>query len=594
VRPPHRHSSLSRLPLLLGLLVLVQCGDNPTSPPRRPAAEPSVSKIFDRSGGELALGDEAWIVIPPGALDDSLKVTITKKASPPNLPANFALAGYGYSFEPHHYEFVLPVTVHTVYDTTVAAPSMVKTDDDFDRYWDFLGDASCEDGVASCSAATLGLYGVARFRALETVHVATGSRGMHATGESDDPLPTITAGIEASLQAGRPYPPVLVAAGDYTESLTLHPGISIHGGRDPGTWASVNDAWSVVDLGMTATYGSGITDTTVVSGLDLRAANTAPPVINSVALQLVSCGEELRFVRCRFLAGRGTDGSRGLDGSDTSSGSRGFNASGASGGDGGPGHHRGGRGGDGKYLIDGQRGTAGEGPYPGGGGVGGSGFTREDTGESGFNGGSGDDGANGTGGSSDGLAPATGWVPALGGNGRAGAHGSGGGGGGGAMSTIWAGGGGGGGGSGGWGATGGFGGRGGGSSFAVYLYDAFPVFERCEFFSGDGGDGGPGGDGGRGGGGGGGGTGATLGFVKGGDGGRGGRGGHGGGGQGGPGGSSFCIYRAGSACRDLTLIQAAFAFGAAGAGGEGGHAARTGTAADEGAMGQTGEISPCR
>jgi len=573
----------------LCLAFTVQCDDDPVAPGPEPPEPVCASRTIGPDGGEVILG-QARVVIPPGALDYSLKISICEVSSPPNPPPNHTFEGIGYSFEPHHYEFNESVTVHVSYDTSTAGPSLGRLEDDFDVHWELADGTACENGVATWRGRMLGIYAVTDFVALKEVYVSTRSKGVNAAGTKDDPLPTISAGIDASVGAGAPHPPVYVATGTYQDSITLAPGVSVHGGYDDETWQPVPAARSIVALGASTVFAEGIIDTTHITNLDFRAGDATDPSTNSVALHLVSCGRLLEFEGCRFEAGNGAGGAEGADGDRAAKGSDGGWGGDVDGGAGGDGCHNGGKGGDGAWLVGG-RGARGAGPDGGAGGAGELAIsigvvhiTLVDA-QNGGDGAGGSTGAHGSGGGSAGTATGGGWVASSGPNGAAGACGSGGGGGGGGA----AGGGGGGGGGGGREGGGGRGGGGGGSSLAVYLFDSEPVFSDCEFVTAGGGVGGRGGNGAPGGGGGEPGW-AGPAFGKGAKGGRGGRGGAGGGGQGGPGGSSYCVYRAGPASYNVTIEGGIFAAGSAGDGGLGGFRAES--QAPAGAKGKVGEVGP--
>jgi len=581
---------LTGLLLPIAMLFMVQCGDDPTAPPRRPEPPQSTSKVFDRHGGILVFGDRAWVIIPAGALADTLTVTIVAIDDPPLLQANRTLSGSGYRFEPHGHVFRTPVTVGIVYETTTADPSMMRFDDETGPFWQALPQATCSEGQATVETAGFSIFGVTGFTALETVHVSTVSRGIGASGTRDDPLPTISAGVQASLAAGTPFPPVNVAMGAYADNVTLASGMSLRGGLDPSTWEPLAVGLTSVDLASSPVFGADITAPTTVSGFDFRAPDATEPSGNSVALHLVDCGAELSFKRCRFKAGRGADGLEGEQGSSGADGANGGNAAVNNGGGGGAGGHMGGGGG---WWYDTRMAAGGNGHGPHGGR---GGLPDLTYGEDGGNGGRGAHGTNGAGGTCDGLDTAEGWQPFIGLPGAQGGHGSGGGGGGpgyysGSYQPFHAGGGGGGGG-GGHGGLGGGGGQGGGASFAAYVYESSPVFIDCEFIAGRAGDGGRGGTSTDGGEGGNGGAFGTMGWTHGGFGGDGGDGGTGGGGQGGPGGPSFCLYLAGAASAATITENNTFIVGSAGIGGEGGFHEGNGTQAAAGVDGRAGDIGP--
>ena len=87
--------------LLIPLAVLcAQCSsDNPTDPGPG-VIPPGVSATIGPEGGELWLGAEAWVIIPPLALDSEVKISIVKDESPPDVPENHILRGSAYIFAP--------------------------------------------------------------------------------------------------------------------------------------------------------------------------------------------------------------------------------------------------------------------------------------------------------------------------------------------------------------------------------------------------------------------------------------------------------------------------------------------------------------
>ena len=238
-----REAVLFLVPLVLCVLLSVQCSEDPSAPAQEVPPLTSVSKVIDQNGGEVALGNEAKVIIPSGALDSALTITITKIFAPPNLPANYILRGIGYSFTPHHYSFNDSVTISVAYNQQVSDPSFAKLDDDLDAFWEFIPNATYFNEIATYKSLTFSILAVADFFALEQVYVSRSSKGMNAAGTSDDPLPTINAGIEVSLAAGEPHPPVYAAIGAYEEEITFVGGVSIHGGFNEETWEKPEGAY---------------------------------------------------------------------------------------------------------------------------------------------------------------------------------------------------------------------------------------------------------------------------------------------------------------------------------------------------------------
>lgn len=401
----------------------------------------------------------------------------------------------------------------------------------------------------------------------KALYVSPSSRGEFAEGTSDDPLPSLGIALRKSKWMGSPHPPVYIAAGSYREDVAFADGVSIHGGYDPDTWKRVDTLYSTFLVVAHPLRADSIAAKTVISGLEIKAADAAGSGSSSVAFRVAYCSDSLIFESCRFVAGKGADGQAGADGARGSHGGEGQNAYYDWPGDGGDGCIMNGQwkdtwGGQGgmKNGMDGtSKGLNGGGICPGAGGA------YQTAGSNASCNGS--DGANGSGGTSRGQIVAEEWISNAGVSGADGEPGSGGGGGG-AYWTVLESCGGGGGGAGGCGGGGGVGGQGGGSSFAVYLHGASPVFRNCVFVTGKGGDGGAGGDGGYPGTGGGPGDGGRGIYGNGGKGGWGSDGGFGGGGQGGPGGSSICILKV-ETCNPQSP-GSTFSPSTAGAGGAGG------------------------
>lgn len=595
--------------LLIPLAVLcAQCSSDDTTGLEPSPIPPGVSETIGPDGGEVWLGTEAWVIIPPLALDHEVEISIARVESPPELPGNHILRGSAYSFTPHGQVFDLPVEINISYtpDATAVGMSAMRLDGEVDVTWAPVSGTRLADGIATIDATTFSILCVTSLRELDAVFVSNSSRGQDAEGSRGDPLLTITEGIQTSQSLGAPYPPVMVATGVYQEAISFVEGISIQGGLDEVTWepSTEDGARTIVELGTSTARASGINELTEISDLVLVAANATAPAANSVTLHVTDCGEGLQFTNCTFQAGDGADGDAGIPVPNGVAGGDGGNAGvnyngdhklGGAGGTG-PDNHGGGKGGDGAYTG----GWPGQAGYPAGlscagwGGMGGAGllppWTAPFPGANGLGGGG---GAHGAGGGNDQEGESSGWLAIVAPNNAiGGAPGCGGGGGGGGFYVGPGGNGGGGGGGGGYGGPPGLGGEGGGSSFAIYLWESAPVFVNCEFITGEGGNGGKGGDGGAGGAGGTGGAsvgGANF-WVNGGVGGSGGGGGGGGSGGGGAGGHSFCVYRFGVRCEFADFSgcrEEDWHPGTAGLGAPGGNGAEARRGAD-GNKGRTG------
>lgn len=453
------------------------------------------------------------------------------------------------------------------------------------------------DGAVGVDAVTFTVTG------WDTLFVSASTGSPAGDGSRGSPFSAISAGIAAASGLGSSSGVVLlVSADNYLESPRFSRRISVDGGYDPITWTRILGAYSDVDVGASPAVALSVDAPTTISGLSFHASAGASPSASAIAMVVLECNWDLRFLDCKFRAGRGADGAAGSDGSGGRVGEHGVN--GGAGGcyfpscQAGVGGDGGGFAGLCRYVVcgggggcggcDGQGGRNGSPGAGDSGGAAGIGGSAGGDGGPGGPGGLGSQGANGTAPPADGIAGST-WTPRTGNSGNAGMGGSGGGGGGGGASAATAGGGGGGGGSGGGGGGGGIGGGGGGGSIAVYVYSGLyangPRFERCEFIAGTGGNGGRGGNGALGGPGGAGGAGA----LNGGAGGLGGRGGPGGGGSGGPGGPSWCLYHA---LTVPTLLGNTYIAGAGGKGGLGGLAGDGGSQAATAPDGATGTVGP--
>ena len=152
-----RESYLVLVLLVFCLVIFVRCSDdNPAAPDEEPSPDDSISKTIDQTGGRIALGDEAWVDIPSGALDSAVEITITRISNLPNPPANYVLRGAGYSFTPHQQAFNANVEIGVTYKTPPALsdPSIMKLDDDADTSWEAVVGAIFNEGTAICSTLT--------------------------------------------------------------------------------------------------------------------------------------------------------------------------------------------------------------------------------------------------------------------------------------------------------------------------------------------------------------------------------------------------------------------------------------------------------
>lgn len=420
------------------------------------------------------------------------------------------------------------------------------------------------------------------------------------TGTRDAPLRTIGAAIQRATGQGKQA--VLIADGQYDETLVLARGVSLFGGYDPAADWSRDASDTLLHANVSADQlvlrAESIDRPTWVESLVLRAAPAAIPGESTVAL-LARASDSLRLRHLTLIgavgaAGRDRDAGRpGLDGQPGMAGAPGCEAGGAP--CGGCSEPEVGLGGQGKCGDGGWGGAPGLGAAAGsdgagvvGGGAGGAGGSAGASGGDGEPGVAGAIGVGGAGGDGQGHIEGDGlWRGDdgdPGGNGISGGSGGGGGGGGGAIAGSCSvyGGAGGGGGAGGCGGEGGLGGQGGGGSIALLLVDSSCLVEQCTLRAAGGGNGGAGGSGGPSGVGGIGGSGGlgTAGSGSGGGGGVGGPGAPGGGGGGGGGGIAFGIHRA--AGSDPVVNNVTFAVGEGGTGGAGGGGAGNGATGENG------------
>ena len=436
--------------LLLPLALLcAQCSTDTTTGPHQTRDPSETSKTIGPDGGEIWLGNEACVSIPAQALDSEATITIARIDSPAALPDNHITHGAAYSFTPHGQLFDSPVQICIAYepDQTAIGMSAMRLDSQVDVTWAPVIGADLGDGMATIAATSFSILRVTSLRELDAIYVSNSSRGADADGSMVDPLPTVGAGIAASIANGEPWLSVMVATGEYSEAITFVEGISIHGGLDESTWehTTAEHAHSVIRLGDSAARAADIHELTEISGLVLIAADATAASTNSVALHVSGCSDGLRFRNCSFEAGNGAPGSAGDPGASGVIGGHGknagadYNSNHMAGGPGGTdgSHHAGGAGGAASYVgsdVVNGTGKAGYGNFCGG--LGGSVGGLLPAGD-GYSGGSGGNGAHGSGGSNGQPGTSDGWtaIPAPD-NGTGGAPGCGGGGGGGGFKWI--------------------------------------------------------------------------------------------------------------------------------------------------------------
>ncbi len=450
-------------------------------------------------------------------------------------------------------------------------------------------------------------------------------------GSRARPFRTLGEGLRAVTAVRKQ---VLVAAGNYGESVTLVEGAIVAGGYDAMTWQ--RGGASVFTASCPVLVARNIAADTRLQSIEFVGRDSSSPGSSCVAA-IIENSDGLRWTDSRIRAGRGADGADGAAGTVSAmvagaggNGTPGVRAAAsgnpqASGGASGSGCFRGGAGGSGygnPMTVPPRPYTASNGETPtlaavsgGPGGTAGRLSSQPlDVSSVGANGGDGAEGATGARGASATMTfcsvSAMGYSAecASGASGLEGALGSGGGGGGGGGANNcltsefgFNGGGGGGGGAGGCGGGPGAGGAGGGASIGVLVLGGRPTIQRVSIESASGGNGGRGGSGAAGNSGGSGGQGAacSIGGVpcrcmdnslvpaRGGNGGRGGVGGRGGAGGGGAGGPSIGIVLANGAT--MPAGPNPIRLGTPGAGGFTGDAMGT-----EGARGISQEIFTVR
>lgn len=417
----------------------------------------------------------------------------------------------------------------------------------------------------------------------------------------DDPVATIQHGIDVA-QTFNPPRMVLVAAGEYVETINLNSGVSVYGGYEPDDWDRnvVANVTEITGDAPRTVIAQNLDEAVEVDGFTVNAMSYAIGGESTYGIWVRDTPEGLLAVDyCIVNAGDGGAGEDGDNGSNGEDGENGDNAVDGTPGAGGASacNATGGNGGSGQACpaTDGIDGSAGgDSTTVGQGGPAGAsecaGNTCNDSGNDGSPGLAGHAGVNGDGGSApndnagsfggNGL-----WTGPQGVDARRGDHGSGGGGGGAGGydvdSGIWCtfydgegiGGGGGGGGSGGCGGEAGGTGQPGGGSFGIVAVDSSVDVSNTDIFLGTGGDGGDGGTGGHGG------VPGSNGFGdqgidnggepgNGADGNGGGGGGGGGGGVGGCGGASVGIAEVGTT--SVSINNVSFSGGAGGNPGVGG------------------------
>lgn len=387
--------------------------------------------------------------------------------------------------------------------------------------------------------------------ASKAIFVGTTGHDTDTCGTMKNPCKTITKGLDRAEHDSKNY--VLVAKGDYKESIVLKNGIGIYGGYDKGWNRDASFTTTIQSTGIIGVTSDKINKLTILNLLVLMGKNVHTGQSSYVFVAKDS-SKALKLSGVSIEAGNGghgmyhvaliihdIDGHKGHDGDKGGEG--GQSACSVRGGNGGKAH--GCKTGPGETAPNGAAGGA----------AGQIGCKCTQSGKDGKDGADGKDGKDGT----DGTTPDNPWGSVTGNglwggqsgkDGTYGQDGHGGGGGGSGGSTKCGvtcdGGPGGGGSSGGCGGSRGFGGGAGGGSFGILAINSPITIMDCPVKLGQAGDGADGAEGGKGGQGadGGDGSGPPTGCVmtgKGGNGGNGGDGGDGGNGSGGCGGDAVGI-----------------------------------------------------
>ena len=220
-----------------------------------------------------------------------------------------------------------------------------------------------------------------RLAALTAVYVAPPPFGNDANpGTTQAPLATIGAGIAL---AAIPKVPVNVAAGTYTQAVTLVSGVSLYGLYDGTTnWTRGQSNTTAIQAGSVAVDGSLITTETHIDGFLITAANATNSGGSSYGIRIAN-SSNVFISNNTIKSGNGAAGLAGMLGTAGLAGTNGTIGGGgacgahvlASGGPGGGSAcgSAGGMGGSGGYALGaGGQGGPGVGSGGGAGGAGGS------------------------------------------------------------------------------------------------------------------------------------------------------------------------------------------------------------------------------
>lgn len=396
----------------------------------------------------------------------------------------------------------------------------------------------CSDQSPAVSSDNDSLPGDTIIDSLTLIHSLYVASGENGDGSMHSPFGSIQQALN-SAYGDSLIDSILIAVGEYRESISIRSGVVLTGSRLRFTdWLSTNAITTVIRSNESLGIAAGVliedvAEPVTIEGISVFRVDASGAVSSSIALYCINC-DSITLSRCAIQSGRGAEGISGLSGIAGEAGKDAIVEFGADG------TSRGGNGGYGgtSEIVFGSPGTRGycsgglqEGGLPGG------------SNQNGKPGSDGTNGADGYGGDSSLtmvlLEGRRSLISSDGDDGNDAAEwGCGGGGAGGNMASpnlfpppdYNSGPPGGGGGAGGGPGTMGTSGKGGGNSISIFLDNSNLVIYKTLLRSSDGGVGGAGGSGGTGGAGG---LGGCPYVTCGGNGGAGGQGGHGGGGAGG-------------------------------------------------------------
>lgn len=137
---------------------------------------------------------------------------------------------------------------------------------------------------------------------------------------SEEPKKSITEGINLAKKKNLSY--VVVATGDYQESITLQEGIHLLGGYDPDTWTPPSESTSTIKSDGTLTtdteyktiIAKNIDTETIFNGFTVYGQNADSASNSGVStFALWSLNSNLLVQDSHFIAGKASDGAHGKD-----------------------------------------------------------------------------------------------------------------------------------------------------------------------------------------------------------------------------------------------------------------------------------------